>query len=299
MDPDRLPRVPDSLRLAEAAAFLGVGDTTLKRWTEEGRISCERTAGGHRRFRRDAVLAFRARMGGLPAAASPAVGVEDARDSRAWLDEPGDPTDPTAMSSRLLALRAVSSDWAEAADRLCAGLLTEIGERWASGRLTCAEEHALSRSVESALIRVAHAMPVPRDAPLMVLACPAGERHTLGLSLVETAVRERGMSVRFLGADAPTADVVQVVKSVRPVAVGLSASRHPRPLSELLEPAKAVAQACAEVGARLFLGGGGNWPPVRGAQRTLTVLDLVRALAPLLPRPRVEHPALHADVAHA
>lgn len=292
---DRPPRIPDPLRLAEAAAFLGVGDTTLKRWTEEGRIACERTAGGHRRFRRDAVLAFRARMGGLPTAADEGE-VGAARDSRAWLDEPGDPADPTTMSSRLLALRAVSSDWAETADRLCAGLLTEIGERWASGRLTCAGEHALSRSVESALIRVAHAMPVPAGAPLMVLACPAGERHTLGLSLVETAVRERGMAVRFLGADAPTADVVKVVKSLGPVAVGLSASRHPRPPSELLEPAKAVAQACAEVGARLFLGGGGNWPPVRGAQRTLTVLDLVRALSPLLPRPRMD---LHADVARA
>jgi excisionase family DNA binding protein len=274
----------ETIRLSEAARVLGVGDTTLKRWTEEGRIACERTAGGHRRFRRDVVAAFRARMSGeRPAAVveAPDRGV----DSRTWLDEPGDPAEPTAMSARLLALRATSDDWAEAADRLCAGLLSEIGERWAQGRLTCAEEHALSRSVESALIRVAHAMPVAPDAPVMVLACPAGERHTLGLSLVETAVRERGMAIRYLGADVPTGDIVKVVKSVRPVAVGLSASRHPRPASELLEPARVVAQACAEVGARLFLGGGGNWPAVRGAQRALTIMDVVRALAPVLPRP--------------
>lgn len=278
------PDALDTLRLAEAAQLLGVGDTTLKRWTEEGRIACERTAGGHRRFRRDVVAAFKARMSGerpapTPAATPPGV------DSRAWLDEPGDPADPTSMAARLLGLRASSADWAEASDRLCAGLLTEIGERWAHGRLTCAEEHALSRSVESALIRVAHAMPVPPDAPVMVLACVAGERHTLGLSLVETAVRERGMAVRFLGADVPTGDIVKVVKTVRPAAVGLSASRHPRPPSELLEPARVVGAACAEVGARLFLGGGGNWPAVRGAQRTLTIQDVVKALNPLLPRP--------------
>ena len=44
------PTLPSSiLRLSEAARLLGVGDTTLKRWTEEGRIVCERTLGGHRR----------------------------------------------------------------------------------------------------------------------------------------------------------------------------------------------------------------------------------------------------------
>lgn len=281
--------IPETLRLSEAARVLGVGDTTLKRWTEEGRIACERTAGGHRRFRRDVVLQFRARMGGeRPGDAPPAAaeaGETREGDSRAWLDEPGDPSEPIAMSSRLLDLRARSRDWAEAGDRLCAGLLTEIGERWVSGRLTCAEEHALSRSVEASLVKVAHAMPVAAEAPLMVLACIAGERHTLGLSLVETAVRERGMAVKFLGADVPTHDIVKAVRGHRPVAVGLTASRHPRPTADLLEPARTVAQACAEVGARLFLGGGGNWPPVRGAQRVYTLMDLVGALAPVLPRP--------------
>lgn len=281
--------LPETLRLSEAARVLGVGDTTLKRWTEEGRIVCERTAGGHRRFRREVVLQFRSRMGGETAAEhAPADGPSDEvreGDSRAWLDEPGDPSEPIAMSARLLDLRAKSRDWAEAGDRLCAGLLTEIGERWISGRLTCAEEHALSRSVEAALVKVAHAMPVTERAPLMVLACIAGERHTLGLSLVETAVRERGMAVKFLGADVPTHDIVRAIRAHRPVAVGLTASRHPRPTADLLEPARAVAQACAEVGARLFLGGGGNWPPVRGAQRVYTLMDLVTALAPVLPRP--------------
>jgi methylmalonyl-CoA mutase cobalamin-binding subunit len=189
------------------------------------------------------------------------------------------------MAARVLELRSRSHDWAETGDRVCAGLLTEIGERWASGKLTCAQEHELSRAVESAFVTVSRAMPIPPGAPTMLLACVTGERHTLGLSLVETAVRERGMAVRFLGADVPTPDIVKAVNTIRPVAVGLSASRCPRPDGELVAPSDAVARACADVGARLFLGGGGNWPPVRGAQRMLTLMELMIALGPLLPRP--------------
>src|SRR5262249_43826632 len=121
-------------------------------------------------------------------------------------------------------------------------------------------------------------------APTMLLACIAGERHTLGLALVEAAVKERGMAVRFLGADVPTAEIVRAIQTTRPVAVGLSASRCPRPELELAGPSEAVARACAEVGARLYLGGGGNWPPVRGAQRLLTLMELAASVEPLVLR---------------
>lgn len=39
-----------------AAALLGVGTTSIKRWTDDGTLACVRTAGGHRRFLRSEVL---------------------------------------------------------------------------------------------------------------------------------------------------------------------------------------------------------------------------------------------------
>ena len=266
----------ESLRLSEAARVLAIGDTTLKRWTEEGRIPCERTAGGHRRFRRDDVLKFRASLLGErpelpPAPPTPAV---EESDSRRWLDVPGDPTEPTALTGRLLLLRSQARDWAEAGDLLCAGLLQEIGDRWSAGKMTCAQEHAMSRSLEMALARIAHGIPVPPGAPLAILACPFAERHTLGLTLVETVLRERAFSVRFLGADVPTHDIVDTIRAIRPALVGLSASGCTRSTGDLLGPAQAVATVSRETGTRLLLGGSGQWPPVRGGLRILTLMDL-------------------------
>jgi excisionase family DNA binding protein len=263
------------LRLSEAARLLEVGDTTLKRWTEDGRLSYERTLGGHRRFRRDEVMRLRSQLTGERAAPPAPLPLEEP-DSRRWLDAPGDPTEPTAMMGRLLLLRSESRDWAETCDRLCSGLLTEIGQRWSDGKMTCAQEHAMSRSLEVGLAKLGHQFAVSPGAATIVLACPPGERHTLGLTMVEVVLRERGFRVQFLGGDVPTHDVVETIRKARPVAVGLGASACARPSGELSEPARAVSSACSEVGARLFLGGGAAWPPVRGATRVLTLMDLTR-----------------------
>ena len=40
------------LRLGEAAALIGISINTLRRWSDAGRLTCYRSPGGHRRYRR-------------------------------------------------------------------------------------------------------------------------------------------------------------------------------------------------------------------------------------------------------
>lgn len=55
------------LRLSEAAEYLGVHFTTLRRWSDAGQIPCMKTPGGRRRFMRSDLDGFlqRSRQGGL------------------------------------------------------------------------------------------------------------------------------------------------------------------------------------------------------------------------------------------
>ena len=48
----------DLLNSSGAAKMAGVTPSTIKRWADEGRLDCERTAGGHRRFRKSTLQAF-------------------------------------------------------------------------------------------------------------------------------------------------------------------------------------------------------------------------------------------------
>ena len=46
----RAPSSASFLRSAEVAAILQVSPKTVARWAQEGRLPCQRTLGGHRRY---------------------------------------------------------------------------------------------------------------------------------------------------------------------------------------------------------------------------------------------------------
>lgn len=54
-----MPRSSDQLLTpGQVAALFAVDPKTVTRWAEEGRLTCIRTLGGHRRFKADAVYAL-------------------------------------------------------------------------------------------------------------------------------------------------------------------------------------------------------------------------------------------------
>ena len=53
-----MTEIPDVLTPGEVASLLRVDPKTVARWERAGKIRCFRTLGGHRRFRREDVLAI-------------------------------------------------------------------------------------------------------------------------------------------------------------------------------------------------------------------------------------------------
>jgi excisionase family DNA binding protein len=56
-------RDPEWLTLGQAARFLGVAQSTIRKWSDQGRVPAFYTPGGHRRFRRGDLEGFLARSG--------------------------------------------------------------------------------------------------------------------------------------------------------------------------------------------------------------------------------------------
>jgi two-component system chemotaxis response regulator CheY len=54
---------PDWLTLGQAAKFLGVAQSTIRKWSDQGRVHAFYTPGGHRRYRRRDLEAFLDRSG--------------------------------------------------------------------------------------------------------------------------------------------------------------------------------------------------------------------------------------------
>ena len=60
---------PEWLTLGQAARYLGVAQSTMRKWSDVGRVSAFYTPGGHRRYKRADLDQFLDRSGRSPAAA--------------------------------------------------------------------------------------------------------------------------------------------------------------------------------------------------------------------------------------
>ena len=68
---------PEWLTLGEAARYLGVAQSTIRKWSDSGRVRVFKTPGRHRRYRRDDLDAFLERSGSEPRVAGPTVLIVD------------------------------------------------------------------------------------------------------------------------------------------------------------------------------------------------------------------------------
>lgn len=236
------------LSTSEAAKLIGAGTTSVKRWADTGMLDCVRTAGGHRRFTRDALDRF-VRLQHHEEA--------EIDETQRWVD-----TLLSEMSHELALLRAHRrlGSWCRVAAEL-EPVLVALGHRWRSGLVSIAEEHIVSERLSRAIARITESLPLLPNAPICLLACVETEEHSLGLSLAELCFRESEWASIWLGARTPAEAIVDQVRTDDRIRlVGLSASVACRDASLLHQVYSAVGTVCRERDVALMMGGGGPWP---------------------------------------
>lgn len=93
--------------------------------------------------------------------------------------------------------------------------MREVGEEWEGGRLTPAQEHFASTVVEGRLMEIARGWG-SGSGPRALLACPSGERHTIGLVAFGIALSRRRWRITYLGADTPADSIASAAKATDP-----------------------------------------------------------------------------------
>jgi DNA-binding transcriptional MerR regulator len=249
------------LRIGELSRRTGVAPQTLRAWEARyGVVTPQRSPGGYRLYSAADELRIRAMQSSLEAGLSPA---EAARRLRA---EPrGEPVRSDELVTSLAdALAAYDATGAEAQlDRLfatydletvlCGALLPylhELGEQWACGEVTVAQEHFASSVVEGRLLSLARGWD-RGVGPAAILASAPGEDHVLGLLSFGLLLRARGWRIVYFGANAPIDSVIDAARTIAPSAVVVSAVTAPRFTAQTDN-----FRALGEI-ARLGIGGAG------------------------------------------
>jgi DNA-binding transcriptional MerR regulator len=235
------------------AARLGIAATTLRTWHRRYGLGPHARSGTHRRYTEQdvAVLETMARLvaqGVVPAAAA-----EIARDGPVAPAPQPDPPSPglperiAAQASRGLVLAALRLDAqtvrhvldAEFAthgleqtwEELCVPALSALGRRVTPEGGCIDAVLLLSWTITASLHCTAGSSSSTARARRALLACPDGERHSLGLEILHAALTALHVPANMLGASVPTPVLTAAVERIRPAAVVVWAqmSRTARP----------------------------------------------------------------------
>jgi len=101
-------------------------------------------------------------------------------------------------------------------------LLEGIGAAWEKGRLGPAHEHVSSVVIRRFLEWLLGTISVEGDAPVLVAATPAGERHELGALLAAVSAAAEGWKAVFLGPDLPADEIAGAALRLDAEVVALS-----------------------------------------------------------------------------
>ncbi|MFQ3651272.1 MAG: helix-turn-helix domain-containing protein [Gemmataceae bacterium] len=246
----------------EAADLLGVGESTVKRWVDNGNLPAERTLGGHRKIRVSELVRFvearnlpRAKLERYlqPSRLAPTVGDPKNLVDSFYTALTG--TDPNQATEILLAARSMGLTIAQIGDQIVMPVMGRIGHGWETGHLDIYQEHRGTQLCLTALQCLRPTLPaIAADAPLAIGGGPERDHYFLANLLIELTLRELGWKVENVGPNTPLASLAQAVRDRKPQFVWLSCS-HLYDVEKFVAEYTLLYQAGRETGATLMLGG--------------------------------------------
>lgn len=101
----------------------------------------------------------------------------------------------------------------------------EVGRLWQSNKISVAQEHFCTMATQANMSRLySQVFSGPRNGRALVTACAPGEIHEFGLRMVADFFEMEGWDTYHLGANTPSAALVDFVAQRRPGLLGLSAT---------------------------------------------------------------------------
>ena len=257
------------VRIGELSHRVGESPTLLRAWERRyGLLRPVRISGGFRLYgpdderrvramqallvagvsaRQAAEAVLSAPAGDVPASSAQGSvravdGIEDERFRLSQVLARYDDAGAHAVLDRLLAAYGASTVISE----VIVPYLVDLGERWADGSATIAEEHFASSLIRGRLLGLARGW----DSGVghrALLACPSGELHDLGLLCFGIALRGHGWRITYLGADTPQSTLIEAAARLTPNVIVLASTKSSR-LRALAGDAQSAAAPIAIAG---------------------------------------------------
>ncbi len=255
----------------ELARAIGVSESSLKRWADDGRLSVDRTAGGHRRIPLSEAVRF-IRSAGVPLvhpellplpnpaepAAVPPPDAAPAGEACERLQELLLADDPAAARAYVHSLFMAGWPVYLICDGPIRNALTWIGEMWKHDSSGVFFEHRATQTCIEALAQLRPLLAPPQpDAPLALGCAPSGDPYLIPSRMAALVLAECGYRDQDLGPDTPLASLLAAIAHLRPALIWLAMSVPAADPRATERDVGAIAEAAGRVGATLVIGGRG------------------------------------------
>jgi MerR family transcriptional regulator, light-induced transcriptional regulator len=245
----------------QVARAIGVSESSLKRWCDQGLIKTVRTAGGHRKMDIAEVLRY-VRQQDHKLVSPEILGLPPASEhASTGLTHGGSRLVDALLAGDELVARQIVFDLYLAkhsrsaiCDEVIAAAFREIGDRWECHDADVYQERRACEIALRVLFDLRRVQQVPEKKWLATGGTIEGDLYSLPSAMAELVLRDCGFYATSMGTSIPFASLVKAVQETKPKLFWLSVS-HIREGLDFVTEFAGLSQACVVTGTALVVGG--------------------------------------------
>ena len=260
------------LNSKEVASIMGVNVSTIKRWTDSGKLDCYQTVGRHRKFLLSHLKNFLNEKINKKLKINV---IEYLNKGEKELVQRIDRVDYVYLRDCLFQLglqQKVDSIHAiinsllingepqhRIYDKLILNVLNRIGDLWSKNRLSISDEHIVSETIRNVMYRINSEIS-PNDikiAKKVICMSLTNDEHEIPLIMIQSILTEMNISTTNLGPNLPVTEIESDIQAKSPTHLIISTNYVIDSDTFNLEISQLI-QICNKKGITILLGGSGN-----------------------------------------
>ena len=259
------------LNSKEVAMIMGVHVSTIKRWTDAGKLPCYQTPGGHRKFILRHINEFLAKNKKKSKKVN-IIELEGIKDRKLIQNiDHGEyekllpvfikqalNADGNRLKTTLTGLYMKQYLLHDIYDALVMPVLESIGDMWANNDISVAEEHLASNTIRNAVHALGETLERKdyKDKSYTLSLALSGDEHDLPLIMTKQILEIKGIPVINCGRNTPANSIKRLLKKFQPdkIIVSLTYIENKKLAKQELDDLLKIA---SKTHAKIYVGGAG------------------------------------------
>ena len=260
------------LNSKEVASVMGVNVSTIKRWTDSGKLDCYQTVGGHRKFLLSHLKNF------LKQKINQNLRVNiiqylnkgdkelvqridriDYKYLRDYLFQLGLQKGIDSIHDVINSLLIKGEPQYRIYDELILNVLNRIGDLWSNNKLSIADEHTMTETIRNVMYRIhseisKNNVKIPKKVICMTLT---NDEHEIPLVMIQSILDEINIPSTNLGPNIPVPEIESKIQVVNPTHLIIS-SNYVLDTDTFNSEISQLLQICHKKDIEILIGGSGN-----------------------------------------